>query len=356
MLSSKLKKWLLLILLLVLVLTGLLCAVSIYIYHDTFDRRSESYEPLMFDPGDFEGLICEELSFCSDKGQRLAAYLYHIGDEQRGMVVMAHGYGGGGHNSYMDAAAYFAAHGYYVFAYDATGTDKSEGAAAGGLPQGIIDLDHALSFIEQRGLPIVLFGHSWGGYCVSSVLAFHPEVKAVIEVSGFNRSSDLFEYQGKKMIGGGIYLLTPFFKGYERLRYGKYAAATALDGFAASDAAVMVVHGLDDQDVPASYGLDRFYEKYQSDSRFRFLSFENRGHNDILIDPENTYKDEFNEAFYAWRETLGYDYQEKENAERYSHDRAAYIREHLDHARWSHRLDESLFAGFVSFFDEHIRS
>ena len=64
---------------------------------------------------------------------------------------MAHGLGGGGHNSYMDCANYFARHGYYVFAYDATGNDESEGEGVGGLPQGVIDLDYAISFVEQSG-------------------------------------------------------------------------------------------------------------------------------------------------------------------------------------------------------------
>ena len=83
------------------------------------------------------------------------------------MYVIAHGFGGGGHNSYMDVANYFASNGYYVFAYDVTGCDKSEGEGVGGVPQGVIDLDHAISFVEDNNeipeLPIMLFGHSWGG-------------------------------------------------------------------------------------------------------------------------------------------------------------------------------------------------
>jgi hypothetical protein len=62
----------------------------------------------------------------------------------------------------MDCANYFAQNGYYVFAYDATGTDESEGNGVGGLPQGVIDLDYAISFVEESkeipDLPIVLFG------------------------------------------------------------------------------------------------------------------------------------------------------------------------------------------------------
>lgn len=353
------KRSLLIILLCLLALFGGAWSFTVAVYNDYFDQRFESYEPTMFHLSDFAGLECEEIPFESDKGQKLMGYLYRAGKDQRGVVIMAHGYGGGGHNSYMDAANYFAQHGYCVFAYDATGTDKSEGNAAGGLPQGIIDLEQAISFVESndilKGLPVVLFGHSWGGYCVSSVLAFHPEVKAVIEVSGFNRSSDLFEYQGRQIAGKGIYLMMPFVKLHELIRYGKYARATAIDGFGSSDAAVMAVHGLADDVVPASYGFDIFIEKYQDDPRFVFVSFAEKGHEDILNDQDDTYIDEFNEKFDQWRAGLSYDYRAEENEERFANDKADYIRESIDRSKWSNRLDEELFGQFLRFYNEHIQ-
>ena len=39
----------------------------------------------------------------------------------KGVVVIAHGLGGGGQNTYMDLADYFTSNGYLVFAYDVTG-------------------------------------------------------------------------------------------------------------------------------------------------------------------------------------------------------------------------------------------
>ena len=328
-------------------------------YNDNFNVRGDSYEPMMLRVEDFDGLICTEYTFPSDKGQNLAGYLYSIGDDQRGIVVIAHGFGGGGHNSYMDVANYFAGKGYYVFAYDATGCDKSEGDGVGGVPQGVIDLDHAISFIEENNdipdLPIVLFGHSWGGYCVSSVLTYHPEVKAVIECSGFNRSSDMFESGGKSQAGDVIYTMTPFIRVYERFKYGKYAANTAMDGFEATDASIMIVHSADDDVIGIEYGLDKYYEKYKNDPRFTFLRFEDRGHNEIFNDPADSYKDEFNAGFDDWLKTLDYDYKAEENKERFTEDKAGYITEHLDHDRWSSRLDQDLFAGFLDFYDETVK-
>lgn len=332
------------------------CALSVMVYNENFNRRFESYEPLMLYADDFDGLQRTKYEFPSDKGQLLTGYMYCAGEDQHGIIVMAHGFGGGGHNSYMDCANYFAQHGYYVFAYDATGNDESGGDGVGGLPQGVIDLDYAISFVEESGnfpdLPVGLFGHSWGGYSVSAVLSYHPEVKAVIACSGFNSSSGMFEAEGKKQAGGVIYAMMPVVKLYERIKYGVYASNTAMDGFAATEAAVMIVHSADDDMVPTGYGYDIYKKKYQDDPRFRFIRFEDKGHSYFK---DKTYSDEFNAAFDKWLETLDYDDQAAENRERFVADKADYLHNHLDRDRWCNSLDLALFEGFARFYDENLK-
>lgn len=332
-------------------------ALSVMIYDENFNKRFESYEPLMLYMDDFEGLQRTQYEFSSDKGQTLTGYMYHSGANQHGIIVIAHGLGGGGHNSYMDCANYFAHHGYYVFAYDATGNDESGGDGVGGLPQGVIDLDYALSFVEESGnfpdLPIGLFGHSWGGYSVCSVLTYHPEVSAVVACSGFNSSSDMFEAEGKKQAGDGIYMILPFVKLHERIKYGSYASNTAMDGFAATGASVMIVHSSDDNMVPIEYGYDIYYEKYKDDPRFRFIRFEDKGHNYVYNDM--TYVNAWNAAFDKWLETLDYDYNAAENKERFEADKADYIHSHLDRDKWCNMLNTELFENFVQFYDENLK-
>lgn len=361
MTGKKSKKKIILIVLLSIIVCIIIgwWVFCVKMYNDNFNISEDSYEPLMLRVEDFEGLECTEYSFPSDKGQMLAGYLYTNGDDQHGIVIIAHGFGDGGHNSYMDAADYFAKNGYYVFAYDATAMDKSEGEGLGGVPQGVIDLDHAISFVESSNdipdLPIVLFGHSWGGYCVSAVLSYHPEVKAVIECSGFNSSPDMFESGGKSQAGSVIYTMTPFIRLHEYFKYGRYAVNTAMNGFDSTNASVMIVHSADDGVIGIEYGLDKYYEKYKDDPRFTFIRFEDKGHNGILNDPGNTYKDEFNAKFDKWLETLDYDYNAEENKDRFIADKANYITENLDHEKWSHRLDEGLFAQFLDFYEQSVR-
>jgi len=72
-------------------------------------------------------------------------------------------------------------------------------------------------------------------------------------------------------------------------------------------------------------------KKNKDNSCFVFARFDDRGHNWILDDPNNTYRDEFNAEFDFWLETLDYAYEAEENKERFIVDKAKYITENLDH-------------------------
>ena len=356
---SKKSRILMILPIILVMIIGALWVFSTMIYNDNINQRYESYKPLMFKVEDFDGLKYTKYEFSSDKGQMLSGKLYSAGSKQTGIIVVAHGFGGGGHNSYMDAINFFAQHGYYVFAYDATGNDESDGEGVGGFPQGVIDLDYAISFIKDSekipDLPIGLFGHSWGAYSASSVLTYHPEVKAVIAACGTNSSSDFFELGGKDEAGNFIDVMMPFIKIHEWINFGKYARNTAMDGFKSSDASILVAHSEDDKNVPIQYGYDLYYEKYKNNPRFTFIRFKDRGHSYFFDDRDNTYKEEFDHALEKWAQSLDYDSKAEENKERFMKDKAKYIELHLDRERWSSRLDIDLFEQFVNFYDEHIR-
>lgn len=312
----------------------------------------------MFRVEDFEGLNSTNYEFPSDKNQILAGAMYSAGSDQKGIIILAHGFGGGGYNSYLDCINYFAQNGYYVFAYDATGNDESDGEGVGGFPQGQIDLDYAIDFVENSGnfpdLPIGLFGHSWGAYSVSSVLSYHPEIKAVIACCGANKASDYFEAVGKKEAGNFIYTMMPFVKLHEWMRFGKYATNTAIDGFESTDAKILLAHSQDDQMVPINYGYDLFYEKFNDNPRFTFLHFEDRGHDNFFVDPSKAYKDELNLEIEKWDETLPYAYKENENKEKFEKDKADFIEANLDRQKWANTLDVHLFEKFLNFYDDNL--
>lgn len=177
----------------------------------------------------------------------------------------------------------------------------------------------------------------------------HPKIKAVVECSAFNASSDIFESEGKKLAGNSIYIIMPFVKLYEQLKYGNYASNTAMDGFSASKAPVLIVHSVDDNVVPTKYGYDIYYQKYKNDPRFHFICLEDKGHNYVYHDM--TYINQLNAAYDKWLETLNYDYNNANHKEQFAVDKANYINNHLDRDKWCNMLDAELFERFVNFYD-----
>lgn len=266
--------------------------------------------------------------------------------------MIAHGLGGGGHNSYMDVANYFSLNGYYVFAYDATGNDESEGESVMGLPQGLIDLDYAIKYVKQNSkfakLPIMLFGHSWGGYAVGNILNIHSDIKGVVSIAGFNKSTDLLKQEGKKMVGAGIYILLPHLKLIERLKFGKYASYGAIEGFKNSDTPVMFIHSEDDNMIPIERSFDLYYEQLNLNARYSFVRLKDRGHNYVYYSDEaKRYRDKFNEDFKLYVDSLG----EELSAEL----KADYIKSNLN-KKLINDLDEDLMDKMIVFYDSCVEN
>ncbi len=247
-------------------------------YDATF-QRVDTKLPFLKKVEDFQDLKVEECTFPSNNGQKIAGYKYYKDHlDPKGVLIIAHGLGLGGQCAYMDTANFFASNGYLVFAYDVTGMDKSEGNSANGMEQGIIDLSYAINYVEHDNemgkYPIALFGHSWGGYSVGAVLNEHPEVKAVVSVSGFNKPSEWYSYALQDQAG----ILLPYFEQIEKNKFGKYADYSAVDGFANTQAGIMIIQSKDDQNVPTFTGYDKYYERFKDDPRFTFKLYEDKGH------------------------------------------------------------------------------
>ncbi|MBO5249015.1 MAG: alpha/beta fold hydrolase [Clostridia bacterium] len=293
---------------------------TVVVYESVFSRRIEPASWLEFDVADFEGLSVEPCTFESNDGQRLAGYHYEKGDSSvNGVVILVHGFGCGGQNSFMPLADFFTSNGYLVFSYDATANGNSEGNSVNGLPQGVADLDYALRYVKSEkryaNLPILLLGHSWGAYSAGAVLNLHCDVSAAVLVSGPNSSLDMMLSESKRIAGPLVYPGVPYLMLYERLKFGKYSEYSVLDGFASSDAEILVVHSMDDAAVPPEIGYNKFYERYQDDSRFEFVSYSNRGHDRIFYSlSAEQYRDRLNSDYlqYVEENALTHDAETKE--------------------------------------------
>ena len=346
----KKKKIIIISIILVFILVIIPFGASIYTYNEYFGIRYETFEPYTFSLEDFPELKRDKYEFTSNKGQKLVGYnYYHTNDNIKGIVVFSHGFGGGGHNSYMDFANYLSKNGYYVFAFDNTGNDESEGKAVNGLAQGVIDLDYAISFIEKQEqfekLPIMLLGHSWGGYCIANELNYHPEVKAIVSLVGFNKSSDLVQAYGEKNISKAMNVFMPYINIYEKFKFGDYATNTAMDGFEKTSSKVMVVQSKDDDIIDPKYGYDKYYEKYKDSPRFKFVLYEDKGHNSLYYSED---ADEYMKKFHAdMKEHFA-------NTESTKEEKKQYINENLDRNVYTNLLDENLLNEIIEFYDSSL--
>lgn len=318
-------------------------SISAIVLNVVFNRRFCTDDYLRFSVDDFDGLQAERHIFTSNNGQKLVGYRYYVDNANpKGVVIVAHGFGGGGQNGYMDVAYYFVRHGYQVFAYDATGNDESDGKV-GGLEQGVIDLNSAIAYASKLpqlvSLPIVLWGHSWGGYSATCALAYNRNVKAVANVAGFHCASDMLKIKGTSYGGSISGVLLPYVRSVERSKFRQYSSVCGLDAVRDSVAGVLVAHGAQDSSVPMQYGYDAYYARFSGNARFKFVSYDDKGHTDILYSQEGW-------AYMQWlQQTIEHC---SDAAERQA------LINNIDRQILRSRLNTDLFDQIVNFYDKYV--
>lgn len=123
----------------------------------------------------------------------LYGYLYET-PSPKGLVVTAHGVNSLAESDHAIYHDYFLNEGFDVFVIDMVGCGKSEGIM-GNLYRSKECVENALDKISHidklNGLPICLFGHSWGAYGVVTSTYTHQNVKAVASVSGYELPSEM---------------------------------------------------------------------------------------------------------------------------------------------------------------------
>lgn len=181
-------------------------------------------------------------------GSTLRGYVYHA-DNPRAFIVFRHGIFSQ-HNDYLALITAMVDRGYTVYAYDAIGCGESDGDSTIGMAQSAIDVAAALQFVRSNnlndGLPIVLWGHSWGGYGVAAAMDIDPDVAACITMSGYNDPCGiLFETTEKQMGLLGVTQEATIWLN-NKLTFGNDSDRTAVSGINKTEAPVLVIHGTDD--------------------------------------------------------------------------------------------------------------
>ncbi len=232
----------------------------------------------------------------------LQGYLY--GERKdRGLIIFSHGICSG-HESYMGGILNMAERGYLVLGFDNTGCCESPGDTSIGLQQGPRDLAAAMDFVdadpELSALPRFLFGHSWGGYSVCSVLGMGRHADGVVSISGFSEPVDVTEEMGEDIVGPVARTMKPLIRLENKRLFGKDAGISAVDGINSTDTPVLIMHGAKDYYVRCN-GAGIINQKQRiTNPNAEFLSLDySEGRNDhlsiFLSEEAKRYRDRLDE-------------------------------------------------------------
>ncbi len=314
------------------------------VYDSMFNHRFQTNSLLAFSMKDFPDLLRERHEFNSGDN-KLVGYMYHQkGKKGKGVFIFAHGYGGGGHHQYLDLIYSLCKQNFFVFAYDATATDESEGKTMIGFTQGLLDADHAITYVETlekyQKYPLYLCGHSWGAYSMSTALGWHKNIRGLIAFSGFNQATSIFKANGDIYAGEKGDEFLKYINSYEKILFGDVCLTTAIDSFNNSKAKIAIVHSVDDKTVPIVVGLDLYKKEFADNKRFLFIRMLNKGHSRVYYTSEGKkYYEKIEEAYerISKREKMS----DKEKAD--------FIISRLDRKKYNHAVDEKLIERLVKF-------
>ncbi len=222
--------------------------------YDSFFKRYEKQDINTifgeFDYSRVEETLPRTTFFFPSGGLNLQGYFYPC-HSAKGMVVVCHGMHAGA-DDYIPFIKFFVRNGYCVFTYDCQGTYRSEGDSTVGMCTPLVNLDHALTYIEKdktlSKYPLFLFGHSWGGYAATAVLYIHKNICGCAAVAPFNSGYTLFVEKGEQFTSLFSDMLKSdfpkeFLDAYQSLLFKDYTNHNAVKGINSTDVPVYIAHG-----------------------------------------------------------------------------------------------------------------
>ena len=198
-----------------------------------------------------EGYPRSDVEFRLD-GATLRGHVYGEAND-RGLVIFRHGMFSQ-HRDYLALITALVDKGWRVFAYDAIGCGESDGDSTLGMSQSPLDVAAAIDYAREsgmaEGMPVALWGHSWGGYGVAAALGLRAGVDACVTMSGFDAPMKELDYSAEASFGLAGKLQYPFLWLNTVLDFGENADRSASEAIASSGVPTLVIHGAGDTTVP----------------------------------------------------------------------------------------------------------
>ena len=238
---------------------------------------------------DFKGLNEEVFSFTNSKGIELKYFFYYYDNYQDDKIVLfLHGLACG-HAAYFAEIDALARRGYKVLTLDYTGCGDSKGKCLGSLNTPTRDVNELLDYLKIDK-PIVLVGHSLGGYTALNVINVRDDIQKAVIMSGFLSVPTLgMAILKNKFIVSRI-------GAYERKAEPDYCNIDNLAYLKTTDNKLLFIHSLDDNIVP--YAISTKNVEEISNPNIRIIKVNNRKHNPNYNDEAVAYMNEVFGPYY----------------------------------------------------------
>ena len=133
---------------------------------------------------DFKGFKQDAFTFTNSKGIEIH-YFYYYYDNYKDdkLILFCHGLCPG-HTAYLAEIECLARRGYKILTLDYTGCGESKGKRLGSLNTPTRDVDELLNYLKIDK-PVVIMGHSLGGYTTLNLMNKRKDLQKAVILSGF---------------------------------------------------------------------------------------------------------------------------------------------------------------------------
>ena len=156
-----------------------------YVYKKQFVCRYDQEVGVPYHSySDFEGLIQEGNVFINSSGVEIRYFYYYYDNYRTDKIILfLHGLGPG-HASYLAEINELADRGYKILTLDYTGCGESKGKIMKSLNEPTRDVVDLLNYL-RLDTPVVLVGHSLGGFTALNILNLRNDITKAVILSGF---------------------------------------------------------------------------------------------------------------------------------------------------------------------------
>ena len=243
-----------------------------------------------YQASDFKGLKEECFSFTNSKGIELKYFYFYYDNYKNDVVVLfLHGLACG-HAAYFAEIDALARRGYKVLTLDYTGCGDSKGKCLGSLNTPTRDVNELLDHLKIDK-PLVIVGHSLGGYTALNIISLRGEIKKAVVISGF---------LSIKTIGDALIKNNFFAKHiikYENKLYPEYKDLNNIDYLNKTNNNIFYIQSDDDGMVPYRIALE--VVEQIDNPHIKTLKMSGRKHNPNYTDAAVSYMNEVFGNYYA---------------------------------------------------------